>query len=63
MLNDDLISAIRDKMKKTKTYSATFGRELGISRQAVNFVLNQKCPSKRVEEYLIRWLDDKNNKQ
>ena len=56
MLNKEEITKIREKMEKTKTYSATFARRLGISRQAINIVLNGKCTSQRVEDYLKNWL-------
>ena len=56
MLNKEEITNIREKMKNTKTYSATFARRLGMTRQAINIVLNGKCTSQRVEDYLKTWL-------
>lgn len=57
MLDKEELQKIKDKMKKEEVYSATFARRLGISRQAVNLVLNQKCASKRIETYLREWLN------
>lgn len=59
MLTDEQVKLIREKMKKTNTYSATFARRLNLTRQGVNIILNQKGTSKRVETYLLEWLNEK----
>lgn len=56
MLTVGEIKDIRAKMKCEGIYSATLARRLGISRQAVNVVLNRNGVSKRVEEYLLEWV-------
>ena len=58
MLTNEQITLIRAKMKEKHIFSATIARELNVTRQAVNLVLNGKGVSKRVEEYLMRFLDE-----
>lgn len=58
MLNNEEIARIKEKMKKTKTYSATFARRLNMTRQCINVVLNGKATSKNVENYLRGWLNE-----
>lgn len=55
MLSEKEIKEIKRKMKKTHTYGATFARELGITRQAVNYILNRKGHSDRIEEHIRNW--------
>lgn len=57
MLTDEQVLEIRAKMKALHVYSATFARELNMSRQAVNLILNRKGKSQKVEEYLLKWLN------
>lgn len=63
MLNIDEQKKIKEKMKKTHTYCATFARELGITRQAVNLVLNRVGSSERIEKHLREWYADKEIKR
>lgn len=63
MFTNKEIQAIKEKMAKTHTYYATFGRQLNISRQAVSLVLNNHASSKRIEEYVRKWLLDKSIKE
>lgn len=56
MLTIGEIKDIRAKMKREGIFSATLARRIGVSRQAVNVVLNQNGVSKRVEEYLLGWV-------
>ena len=58
MLNNEEIARIKEKMKKTKTYSATFARRLNMTRQCINVVLNGKATSKNVENYLREWMNE-----
>lgn len=58
MLNKEIIPLIRLKMKEKHIFSATIARELNVTRQAVNLVLNGKGASKRVEEYLVGLLNE-----
>lgn len=58
MLNKEEITRIKEKMKNTKTYCATFARRLNMTRQCINVVLNGKATSKNVENYLREWLND-----
>ena len=57
MLTNEQITLIRAKMKEKHIFSATIARELNVTRQAVNLVLNGKGTSKRVEEFLVRLLN------
>ena len=57
MLTNEQITLIRAKMKEQHIFSATIARELNMTRQAVNLVLNGKGASKRVEEFLVRLLN------
>lgn len=61
MLTNSEIVLIKEKMKRTHTYSATFAREIGVSRQAVNGVLNRKHASAKIERLLKIWLHKKEN--
>lgn len=58
MLTDKQLELIKNKMKKTNTYCATFARRLNVSRQAVNFVINRKYKSERIEKFLLEWLNE-----
>ena len=58
MLTNEQITLIRAKMKEKHIFSATIARELNVTRQAVNLVLNGKGTSKRVEKYLVGFLDE-----
>lgn len=58
MLTNEQITLIRAKMKEKHIFSATIARELNVTRQAVNLVLNGKGASKRVEKYLVGFLDE-----
>lgn len=58
MLSKEEVTRIKEKMKKTKTYSATFARRLNMTRQCINVVLNGKATSKNVENYLRSWLNE-----
>ena len=58
MLTNEELEKIKAKMKATHTFGATFARRFGVSRQAVSYVLNQKCESKNLENKLREWVNE-----
>lgn len=55
MLNEKEAKGIKEKMKYTHICGSDFARELGVSRQAVNYILNRQGNSERIEKHIRQW--------
>ena len=72
MLTNKQSQHIKNRMKYTHTCGSNFARELNLTRQAVNLIINRKGNSERIEKHLREWNkktiinrvenDSKNNK-
>jgi hypothetical protein len=58
MLTNEELEKIRAKMKATHTFGATFARRWGVTRQAINYVLNKKCQSENLENKIREWANE-----
>lgn len=58
MLTNEELILIKKKMKETHTFGATLAQQFGVTKQAINFVLNQIGTSKPLESKIRKWYDE-----
>ena len=58
MLTNEELEKIKAKMQATHTFGATFARRWGVSKQAINYVLNRKYASKNLENKIREWANE-----
>jgi plasmid maintenance system antidote protein VapI len=59
MLNDEEVKLIREKMEIEHIFGATLARKFGVTRQAINYILNQnqRYKSKNLAQKLREWVN------